>query len=478
MKPTTRLSSKLLFVITIPLAGLLAAVLVMGAADQAGAHEPNIERFEAVLDTPALVTTQAVSLEELPPGWQTIFTTTFEGDFPADWAIMDLDPAGGTYAWGEYTGTNTTPGGTHSGWGVGAALAASPSLSDTGIYTDSVDAWMIAGPFDFTGAVDARLSFNAAFSTELGVDTFGWAASLDGQLFVGNHVSGGQEAWVAFEHDLRSFAGEPAVWIAFRFTSDDNGIVGWGPFVDDILLELKGPFFNFQPVTLRDWYPTPTPTPQPPVYEDFFDDPNSGWPNDSGPMYEDGGRLLGFWYRDYVNGEYRIKVEEVCPYCIRFRMPDALAPYEPPTDQYCIETSLRFEVGSYWANMGVVFGANEANTKFYALCLSQDTTDQLGMYLVRVDNYEFPIHGCYHADFSIEGLTKIGTDRYGWNNIQLGVNGDQVSVRVGGYDKGTFTMSGLAAMTRVGLLGGPAELPPTDLRASYFRVIPDAACTP
>ena len=81
MKTATRVSSKLLFVITIPLAGLLAAALLIGAADKAGAYGPKIERFEAVLDTPAVATTEAVSQEELAPGWQTVFTTTFEGDF-------------------------------------------------------------------------------------------------------------------------------------------------------------------------------------------------------------------------------------------------------------------------------------------------------------------------------------------------------------------------------------------------------------
>ena len=131
--------------------------------------------------------------------------------------------------------------------------------------------------------------------------------------------------------------------------------------------------------------------------------------------------------------------------------------------------------------MGLIFGANEQNTKLYSLCLSRGSSelgDKLGWFLMMKDDYDFPQRGCSGPTFKIDGDDYDGTSRDDWNRLQVGVNGDNVKVWIGGKYKGQYNMPGLQAMTRVGLIGGVYEILTVDTRFDYFNVIPNADCTP
>lgn len=196
-------------------------------------------------------------------------------------------------------------------------------------------------------------------------------------------------------------------------------------------------------------------------------------------MNDDHGNPQGYWHQDYRNGEYRIYIENGNVPWDWFYQPNALAPYRPPTNKYCVETSVKFNHGNWWANMGLVFGANEANTDLHVLCLYEDADpNQLGWFLIRNDHYEFPKYGCANYNYKIEGDDRSGTSRSGWNKLQVSVNGNNVKVYIGGNYKGSWDMSGLSSKTRVGVIGGDYELTPVDIRFNYFRVLPNQACTP
>jgi hypothetical protein len=215
------------------------------------------------------------------------------------------------------------------------------------------------------------------------------------------------------------------------------------------------------------------------VYYDDFSDIYSGWPNETKPIKDDQGDIHSYWHRRYYNDQYRIYVEKpTCWFCAWFYQPDALAPYRPPTDKYCVETEVKFEKGAYWASMGLVFGADEANRKIYALCLSRGgEEDPLGGFLMRKDDYDFPKRGCSGPTLKI-GVGSDGTNSLGWRRLQIGVDGDEVKVYMGGNYRGQWTMDGLSSMTRVGVIGGNYEILPVDIRYKYFRVLPNATCTP
>ncbi len=215
------------------------------------------------------------------------------------------------------------------------------------------------------------------------------------------------------------------------------------------------------------------------AYFDDFSTVGTGWPNERGDIIDDRGEDQGDWYRRYKGGEYQISIPQAeCWTCYWFLQPDAFAPYRPPTNKYCVETRARFEESGWWANMGLIFGADEKNKKLYSLCLSQGGfADRLGWFLMMKDDYSFPHRGCSGPTEKIDGDDRDGTSRDDWNNLKVGVNGDTVRVWIGGLYKGKYTMDGLTSMTRVGLIGGVYEILPVDARFDYFKVTPNSDCT-
>jgi hypothetical protein len=215
------------------------------------------------------------------------------------------------------------------------------------------------------------------------------------------------------------------------------------------------------------------------VYYDDFSDTSSGWPDDKGKIKDDRGEVHGYWYRGYWDSDYRLYVEDgTCRTCDWFIQPQALAPYRPSTDLYCVETRMRFENAHYWANMGLVFGADEGGNTLYAVCLSRDSGDDLGVFLAKQENYWDHMFGCAKNKLEDGGLGRTDGGRESWYTVKVSVSGDVAHVYVGGLDKGWHTLGGLSEMTRVGVVGGDGEIPPTDIRYEYFRVLPNVACTP
>ena len=220
----------------------------------------------------------------------------------------------------------------------------------------------------------------------------------------------------------------------------------------------------------------------------FFDDfsnPNSGWPVVAKKVIPE----TNTYYRlRYDNGQYRIMIDAGGPY-IWFHQPDALAPYRPPTDKYCVETRVRLVKGAdpygpwsgnaypYWANGGLVFGANEANTNIYALCTSVGN-NAMGWFVAHNPVYKYPLKGCNYLDNPGIGQDAGALDVSKWHRFQVSVDGNYITIHIDGVNKGTYHLSGLSSTTRVGLIGGDYEITPVDYRFDDFRVIPDAACIP
>ena len=169
-------------------------------------------------------------------GWTTIMTEDFEGTFPAGWSLFDNDvpPAHGVYHWAQrgcraYTGSN-------SGWAVGGG-ANGAGLSCGGNYPNDADSWMIHGPFSLADATAGELSFKLWLKTELDYDGACRFASTDGSYFSGWCTSGDSGgAWMDQVLDLGSQAGQPNVWVALVFSSDDSVNYVEGAHVDDIVL--------------------------------------------------------------------------------------------------------------------------------------------------------------------------------------------------------------------------------------------------
>lgn len=209
-----------------------------------------------------------VELPEGMAGWTNIMSEDFEGGFPGPWNVLD-DAAGyGEYYWAKRNCRSYS--GSYSGWGVGGGADGS-SLSCGANYPNNAKAWMVYGPFDLTDATDAELLFRYWNLSEWYFDGLFWGASIDGQYFYGYGASGNSGGWSYVNFDLTDvyplgdLTGEPQVWIAFVFTSDDTFTYSEGAYVDDIILrKVTG-----QPTTST---PTPTSTPvTPSPFPDAFD---------------------------------------------------------------------------------------------------------------------------------------------------------------------------------------------------------------
>jgi hypothetical protein len=242
----------------------------------------------------------------------------------------------------------------------------------------------------------------------------------------------------------------------YRVRADDDDY--WG----------EGPWSNVESVTTADYY------------FDDFSDPNSGWPRVHKMVIKD---TDSEYHLDYENGKYRIRVDPGGP-DIWFHQPDALAPYRPNTDKYCVETKVRIFKGEdpyepwdyfpYWANGGLVFGANESNTRLYALCMSVGA-EGFGWFVVKNPEYQYPYKGCNYVQGSVGGQ-DAGAISAGWHTFQVAVDGDRATVYINGTRKGSWNMSGLSGTTRVGLIAGDYEITPVDFRFDNFKVVPNSDC--
>lgn len=173
--------------------------------------------------------------EFIPPPpvvWQDIFTETFEDGFPGtNWTLS------GSPTWGDTTAASHSGG--RSAWCAASAL---PPASG---YTNGMFAWAIYGPFSLEDATDATLSFWHKNHSEKDYDFFGWLASTNGSVFSGAQTSGDQNTWRSQSFSLTevpnlgNLCGQPQVWIAFLFESDESvcGPGYTGAFVDDVLIQ-------------------------------------------------------------------------------------------------------------------------------------------------------------------------------------------------------------------------------------------------
>lgn len=173
-------------------------------------------------------------------GWVTILEDGFEGAFPGPWDVDDADgPAGGEYFWGKRDCRSYS--GASSAWAVGGGWDGE-ALPCGANYPDGSESWMVYGPFSLADATAAEMRFWLWVNSEWEYDLLFWGASVDGFEFYGEAFTGESFGWweVAFDladvYSLGSLLGEPEVWVAFVWASDESVTVAEGAYVDDVLL--------------------------------------------------------------------------------------------------------------------------------------------------------------------------------------------------------------------------------------------------
>jgi hypothetical protein len=115
-----------------------------------------------------------------------------------------------------------------------------------GPYPKNVDSWMIYGPFSTLGKSSGDVSVWIWRDIPDDPGDYIWIlASTDGVNFAGIGYSGVAKSWTRHAYDLANFPvkgnllNQSKVWVAIRFESDGDDLVGEGAYVDDFLIQLK-----------------------------------------------------------------------------------------------------------------------------------------------------------------------------------------------------------------------------------------------
>ena len=291
-----------------------------------------------------------------------VFTETFESVISTTWAITDATgPDNGEFYWA--TTTYTASEGAASAWATGGG--ADGSLLDPGVddYPNNALSYMIRGPLNLSGTTGAHLAFDVWLDTEEDLDVLQVVASTDGVSYQSlATLSGNSGGWITHTANLEAYAGEPQVWVGFRFSSNAAN-TALGAFVDNVTLEtVVGsefylPYIRRDPTPTPTSTPTPTPTPSPTptntpspfyYYEDFDDGPG-GWPEvdhtwDPTDCFR--------WYQ--AEGVYRLNV---CDDRTDVKVSPGV---DLPNGDYEIEVDARFRHdGGWWTSYGIIFDGKD-----------------------------------------------------------------------------------------------------------------------
>ena len=160
-----------------------------------------------------------------------VFADGFE-TWPGVWEAGTGGAGYSTATWGQTS--HRASAGTYSAYCAGSEVAA------PGEYPVDMNAWMRTGPVDLSTYDAATLKFDLWLNSEVGFDTVWAGVSTDGENFQALGWDGDYD-WVEVGLNLADFGGdgtldltgEPEVWIAFFFTSDDS-VSYEGAYIDNV----------------------------------------------------------------------------------------------------------------------------------------------------------------------------------------------------------------------------------------------------
>lgn len=169
--------------------------------------------------------------------WQRVMTQGFEHDgFPYhNWSVGRATGSPEVH-WGRSNHRAAT-----GSWSLYCAAAGSLAAPAGGPYPPGAFTWTIFGPFSLEHAEAARMTFRLWLEVAKEQDVVAWLASR-GEGFRGWQTAGPVEPWSTITFDLGDHAnlgpllGEPQVWVAFLFASEE-GPVAEGAYIDDVTIE-------------------------------------------------------------------------------------------------------------------------------------------------------------------------------------------------------------------------------------------------
>ncbi|MCD4738682.1 MAG: DUF1349 domain-containing protein [Anaerolineae bacterium] len=457
---------------------VLAILLILGQRVALSLSAPGkpfeqyAEPVEFMLDLPASMTTTA---DSPPSGWQLLN----QQDFPNNsslppWESVNNQTGSDQWGIGEIGAEN---------WGVWVrGGAAQVSFNSGEVYTDGMDTWLVYGPIASSEQVyELKLLFDYFISLREN-DYFIAGYSTDGTNFEGLRVTSLQmtpPAWAGAELRWPVREGASQLWVAFGFTSNEDGQVSTGVWLDHLELFANYGSKVYLPLVLNNW----SPVVEIPGFLDDFSDSASGWPRCYYDRESDEGHFMDL---NYVDETYRMKVLLDANGKNNKTMGFVKSPY---TNVY---TSYNLTVDQYFARAadqvvdpvdgksGLIFGANDDFSTVYVL----EWNFQGHCAVTRYDDVPYPVSGYgdplketplvgWHA---CQGLSSesYGVDHT--NHLRVEVRDNVATLYI--VDEGTkrqvtqLTSDYFRNHHGVGLLTGAFEWTPVEARFDNFYLEP------
>jgi hypothetical protein len=235
-----------------------------------------VSASEAPPQSSPVIQAETQSLARSVSDWQLLLRDPYDGTYSGTYSIPRVITMTGSapYQWGRVISTSNTFSDTL--WSVqggdGISLTAGIDL-----YTDNVTTTVTYGPIDMRKVVTAALAFSHWISVADG-DGLEWGTSTDGASFIFTDVvplaMGTWETTTlnsGLSADLAQLLGQPRAYLAFRFASDDDGVVDKGVFLDNTRLWVRRDTTVYLPFIFRGQYYK---------FEDGFGNATSGWPRE------------------------------------------------------------------------------------------------------------------------------------------------------------------------------------------------------
>jgi hypothetical protein len=173
------------------------------------------------------------------PAWQNLTQEGFEGAFPSTgWGLSEF--GSDEFLWAATNCRAFT--GTKSGWGIGGGAQGS-GLSCGNNYPDDAYSWLTFGPFSLADATAAEFRMQVWVETELDIDGACRMASIDNFNFHGICTTGSTSGVfeprvldLASVPNIGNLLGQPSVWVAMVFSSDQDVNLPEGAHVDDMVV--------------------------------------------------------------------------------------------------------------------------------------------------------------------------------------------------------------------------------------------------
>jgi len=170
---------------------------------------------------------------DLVDNWELLVNDNFEGTFPitSTCTVWDFSADGFDRKWGKDSVRAISS--TYSIWPArDGANGVNPATNN---YPTNLDSWLKCGPYSFSNAQRLMVRYTRWLDIpDLDEGDFQFiGASTDGNYFNGVLWYGVQQSWVDQTAWLQGYEGQPQVWIALVFRSDNDGATGKGVWIDD-----------------------------------------------------------------------------------------------------------------------------------------------------------------------------------------------------------------------------------------------------